>query len=352
MLPQVPEITVRETSRDPEPTRAVERTGSSPVGPVPTASPEPVPTPGPAPAAVDREPPATQAGMPVFDDENDDVSWLVARSVPPPPPPPFEDPPERPLFAPAPADGEPSRRARPAPDGPVPSGDDPAYWPWTGGPASGPAPEEPPASDEVPGRRALRTALLLATLVLLVVAVVVVVNVSRGRTPLGGRTEDPTTAPTSSSPTPTAGPSPLTGLTADDLDPQGGAGGESPATVANVVDGDPATTWRTSTYYQQLGPAGLKTGVGLVLDLGGEQEVSDVALRLVGEPTNVELYLSDTAPADVEGLTPVATDSVGARVRIELPEPASGRFLVVWLTALPPVPDGFRGEVAEVSVRG
>ena len=32
--------------------------------------------------------------------------------------------------------------------------------------------------------------------------------------------------------------------------------------------------------------------------------------------------------------------------------PVTGRYLTVWLTALPSVEDGFRGEVAEIAVRG
>ena len=38
--------------------------------------------------------------------------------------------------------------------------------------------------------------------------------------------------------------------------------------------------------------------------------------------------------------------------RQQVPEPVAGRYVVVWLTALPAVDDGFRGEVAEVSVLG
>ena len=67
-------------------------------------SPEPRPTPSPTPSRspiVDDLP--TQAGLPIFDDENDEVSWLRARDEPAPPPPPFEEPPERPLFAASPA---------------------------------------------------------------------------------------------------------------------------------------------------------------------------------------------------------------------------------------------------------
>ncbi len=66
----------------------------------------------------------TSAGLPIFDDENDEVSWL-AREDPPPPPPPFEEPPERPLFA---AEARKPRFALPD-AGPVTARGD-EYWPY------------------------------------------------------------------------------------------------------------------------------------------------------------------------------------------------------------------------------
>ena len=107
----------------------------------------------------------TQAGLPIFDDETDDVSWLEKRRDPPPPPPPFEEPPERPLFAPDDTPRRP-RRVLAEPTGPVgthrgPKGDE--YWPFrtSGGSSSGSGtiPAYVEADDEtVPGRRCLRLA--------------------------------------------------------------------------------------------------------------------------------------------------------------------------------------------------
>ncbi len=310
---------------------------------------------GSSPAPVAAEQP-TQAGLPIFDDETDDVSWLQARSEPVPPPPPFEDPPERPLFAPEPDDGGPVRRARPGAEQ-AESGE---FWPW--GPA---APPPPPGSDdaepddgaagEVPGRNTFRLAAALLLGLVLLVGVVVAVNVGRGRTPLGAEPEpEGSSSPSaSSSATPTAAPTPLTGLSASDLDPQGDPPQEEyPELTPLAVDGDPATVWRTATYLQNFGPGGLKTGVGLVVDLGGEQEVSEVDLTLVGEGTATALYVTDTAPTDVEGLDPVAETSGGTQQQAVLDEPVTGSYLTVWLTSLPAVEGGWRGEVAEVEVRG
>ena len=54
--------------------------------------------------------------------------------------------------------------------------------------------------------------------------------------------------------------------------------------MPNVLDGDPATSWTTSTYEQNFGPAGLKTGVGLVIDLGATKAVRQVAGHHGGWP--------------------------------------------------------------------
>jgi serine/threonine protein kinase len=328
-----------------------------PTEPVPAAeaeAEEPEPTAAPA-TPVDQP---TQAGLPIFDDETDDVSWLTARPETPPPPPPFEDPPERPLFAPEPADGRPARQPRPGASSTAASD----YWPWDASTGTGsrvttgsgviPIPEEEPEDDGVPGRSWLRLAGVVGACTLLLLAVIVAFNLGRGRSPLGDlpTTEESSNTPSGST---SAGAAPLTGVTATDFDPQGDPPEENPDLAPLVVDKDPATSWRTETYLQNFGPGGLKTGAGLTLDLDGEQQVSAVDLTLVGAPTGVSIYVTDKAPTAVSGLKPVATAKLTTpRDRITLDKPATGRFLVVWLTSVPAVEGGFRGEVAEVVVRG
>ncbi|MGY2701188.1 MULTISPECIES: protein kinase family protein [unclassified Nocardioides] len=321
--------------------------------------PEPAPEPDPEPAPVSTELP-TEAGLPIFDDENDDVSWVMARSDPAPPPPPFEDPPERPLFAPEPAEGPARRPRRPLPA--AASAGSAAYWPWdTGsgqptGTGTGltPAVEEP-GDDEVPGRSWLRLAAAIAAGLLLLLAIVVAYNLGQGRSPLavpvGGGDGDPT----ATSQPATQPAAPISGITARDFDPQGSPPfDEHPELTGLAVDGKPGTAWSTMTYDQNFGPAGLKTGVGLVLDLGKAHDVSAVDLTFLGGPTGYSLYVTDQPPTAVKGLTPVATGTSAddGHARSDLDSPVSGRFVTVWLTSIPAVDGGFRGQVAEVTVRG
>lgn len=301
----------------------------------------------PAPPSSGDQP--TQAGFPVFDDEHDDVSWLTARAEKPPPPPPFEEAPARPLFAPEPPQGEPARRPRPGASAPRTSGE---FWPWDTGTGTGTGtgaihvPEEPEEPEEMPGRSWLRLAAGIGVAGLLFLAIVAAFNLGQGDTPLGIGGED--------SPDESASPSRLSilkNVTARDFDPQGDPPEENSELAPLAVDGDRDTSWETSTYDQNLGPGGLKTGVGLVLDLGRSRDVGAVAVTVAGGPTGISVFVTETDPTDVPDSDPVASDTTDSTWRARLEEPATGRFVTVWLTSLPDI-GGFRGSISEVVVRG
>ena len=365
VLPQVPEMTVRDFElpppqlADPPAPEVEER---------PTDRHEPPIDERPIPSVADIVDLPTEAGMPVFGDPDsgdDEVAWLRARSTPPPPPPPFDEPPERPLFAPEPASGAPARRPRTDVLQPPPGGDGSlaaaGFWPWDAGPG-GPGDDDATAeNDAVPGRSWLRLAMVIAACLAVLIAVVVAINLGRGKTPLGTEREEPTVSPSLTTPAePTA--SPLADVVAGAFDPLGtDAGSENDDEAALAVDGEPATSWSTSTYRDQLGPTlpALKSGVGLYLDLGVVREVAAVDLELVGSPTAVELYVSDDAPTAAPTGQPLAADpAADAEITLEPESPdgsrsaVTGRYVLVWFTSLPVVPDGFRAGLAEVVVRG
>ncbi len=311
------------------------------------------------------DPDLTQAGVPIFHDDplgGSDVSWFSARAETPPPPPPFEATEPKPLFAPTPADGEPLRRPRPATDG---SGDagtvvvasgaagDSGFWPWAGDgePPSGPIAMVEEPAPPVPGRGWLRIAGIVAITGLLLLAILAAYNMGRGRPPLGGTPEVPEES-TASAPAAAAAGQPLKIASVADFDPQAEPPEERPDLVPLSFDGDPDTAWRTETYLQNFGPSGLKTGLGLIIDLGTAQQVSEVAVEFNGEPTTVEIGVSTEAPAGDSAIDPLVTVEAGERLTATLDEPTEGRYVTVWLTSLPPVNGGFRAEIAELAVRG
>jgi hypothetical protein len=324
----------------------------------------------PAPSSTDLP---TQAGMPVFHDD-DEVDWLSARTEKPAPPPPFADPAPKPLFAPDPPEGEPVRRPRPGSRAVT----NPAYWPWDSSHDSGVDPNRDSGvrpvgrdtgswssgawtddrwdtgdgfddtGDQVPGRTWIRLAIIVGICLLVGVAAVAAYQLGL-KPPTPGSSEEPTTTTTPSA----AAPTPFADLTADDFDPQGAAPQEeNPDSVPNVLDGDPATSWSTSTYEQNFGPAGLKTGVGLVIDLGTTKAVRQVLVTTAGGQTSLAAYVTSEPPTGVSGLTPVGTASGDGELTIDLTEPVSGQYVTVWLTLLPQVSDGFRGTITEVQVLG
>lgn len=332
---------------------------------LPRVPPDPV---FPAPPAEEPEGPDvdpsddTEVGLPVFDDEPDasspgdtpleetqlgrdpisDPAWRTPDPEPPPPPPPFEEHPERPLFAPDPPGGRPPRPSYE----PRATGTD-SYWPWgeESSPAP-PAPDEEESDDGVPGRSWMRIAWLIAAAVLIGVAVVYAFN--QGQSDGNGETATPEEDEQRPQKLSVIQPASV-----DDLDPQGDGGEENPELTDLTVDGDPSTAWRTSNYEQNFGPSGLKTGVGLTVSLPRTTDVRRVNVTTIGDPTSITLYAgTGEPPADVEGLQPVARGTTtGESVTLATPEAVSADWVIVWLTSLPE-DDGFRGQVAEIVVRG
>lgn len=295
----------------------------------------------------------TQAGMPVFTDDGT-VGWISQRTDKPAPPPPFEEPPERPLFAPEPPPGEPVRKPRPGvvvdpPPSPWPAGSTGSARAVTGsipgvfGSGSGVIGAVTDDDDErVPGRTWLRVAAILGASMLLLFAAIAVWSILDDDNPL-----DPGPDP-DDEPVATAPLRPVSDTSATDFDPLG-EGGEHPELAGLLTDGDETTTWRTATYKQQFGPGGLKSGVGVIVDLHEEVDVRRVSVALVGEATKGKLFLTAEPPAGVEGLRPIGSIAGSGTVTADVE--ATGRYLVVWLTTLPKVPDGYRGSIAEIRVR-
>jgi hypothetical protein len=75
------------------------------------------------------------------------------------------------------------------------------------------------------------------------------------------------------------------------IDPEGD-GEERNDTAAFAIDGDDDTYWR-SERYRSPDFGNLKSGVGLVIDLGGSARVNEVTLDTESEDWSVEIYIGD-----------------------------------------------------------
>lgn len=140
--------------------------------------------------------------------------------------------------------------------------------------------------------------------------------------------------------------------TVTSFDP-GGDQVENPDATGLAVDRDPTTAWTTDLYSNNPRLGGLKPGVGLLLDLGRARTVSVADLVLTAAGADVEIHAGDQPPAQAGDLPTVARRS-GARasVRLNLAQPVTARYWLVWFTKLPPDGGGFRVGVAEVALLG
>lgn len=117
---------------------------------------------------------------------------------------------------------------------------------------------------------------------------------------------------------------------------------ENNAQAPNVLDGN-AQGWSTQQYY---GPDGaefgnLKPGTGLILDMGKPVKVTSLTVRfgsIPGADVQIKVGNSDArTPANVDSMTTVASaDDVSGSYTFRITKPATGQFLVIWFTKLPP----------------
>ncbi len=219
------------------------------------------------------------------------------------------------------------------------------YWPFTGAPE-----EENETHTGKEGRGWLRTAIAVAVLLVLVVAMAIAFNRGRqdGDDPPASSEEPSASAQAQGSPVQLAG--------VRDFDPEADPPEENPDSAPNAIDRDPATSWMTSTYRGDPALGGLKDGVGLMVDLGSDVEAQSVSIRFKGEPTSFEVYAApagvNESPESIEQLDKVATQAdASQRATIELDPAPTTRYLLVWLTKLPEVSGGFRGEITDITVR-
>ena len=132
-------------------------------------------------------------------------------------------------------------------------------------------------------------------------------------------------------------PLPLSGIAS--FDPEGGYG-EHDEDVGLATDADPRSYWPTETYRTFS-----KSGVGLVLEVGGEAKPDLVTVRTStpGFTARIDAGSSRTGP-----FRPVSPERrVGASSRFRLHD-TDARYLVVWITSLP----GGVAKITEVSARG
>jgi O-antigen/teichoic acid export membrane protein len=137
------------------------------------------------------------------------------------------------------------------------------------------------------------------------------------------------------------------------FDPYGDSQGENDQLADLAIDGNPAKAWHTELY-ATASFGNLKPGTGILLDMGRTVTITTVRL-LLGKIPGADFQVRVGAVASsLADLHPVAYASdAGGQVSLHLTSPASGRYVLIWLTRLPPDTSGtFQASIYKVSLEG
>lgn len=261
-----------------------------------------------------------------------------------------------------------------------PNPDDPDSWGASDG-AHGTAPypqrNPPPAPPFAPGgygappyapaayqgaQRGGRSRVMVVVVVVLVLAVI-------GATvwAIGLRKSPPSTAGAGGT-HPTASHSAAPAPTGTVLTPAGvttfnvfGTDNEDAAQAPNAIDKSTSTFWGTDIYSGRANFGNLKTGTGLLIDMGRQVRLSQVEVQVGSGTTTAEIYLGNSnvmsRSIGLRNFTLVGHSATGTgTLSYPISSAATGRYVLIWLTGdLPPVPGqagSYQGRIYNVVLRG
>lgn len=152
--------------------------------------------------------------------------------------------------------------------------------------------------------------------------------------------------------TPTPSPRSLPVASIAAFGPQGPSDGDNQSIVSRI-NASGAQPWYSS-WYATPEFGNLQSGTGLLLDLGHPVRVSELRLVLGDAPgADIQVRVGNTATQ--AGLATVASAAnAGGTVRLPVASSASGRYVLVWFTSLPPngQPGQYQVDVYGVTVDG
>jgi serine/threonine protein kinase len=241
---------------------------------------------------------------------------------------------------------------------------EPEYWAPDG---QQQPPARPRTRDTGPSRRPDPSRLRIGIIAVVVVAVAVVLSVVL-LLPHHGSSSPGTAAHHPSGGAPKTSQSILTPVSAQGLE-------ENNHGANLAIDGSPATRWQTHYYINNPVFGGLQQGSGLILDMGHSVKLSSVTVTFGSIPgASVEIKIgtpaaplptpsNNTTPAQASAdqayansMTTVAQQT-GASGTVIFPvtSQASGRYVLIWFTKLPPMAgqaNKYQADIYNVIVKG
>jgi hypothetical protein len=127
----------------------------------------------------------------------------------------------------------------------------------------------------------------------------------------------------------------LTAVSVVAFGPAGTGSGDNPQIAARAVAGSRAAPWY-SQWYATPFFAGLKTGTGLLVDMGHTVTVSSVQVWLAGRSGAILQLRAGAKPVPRWLPTVASAASTGGPVALRPAAPVHVRYLLIWFTRLPP----------------
>jgi hypothetical protein len=256
----------------------------------------------------------------------------------------------------------------PVPAAPTTSFGPPAERDQPGGPTSLYPAADPPARPRAGSPYRRPPADRSSTRAAIVSAVIVIVLVAAGIVgwTLSHRGSTPTTAPpthgSSSSSVPSAAASVvLTPVSANSFDALGNDGGDEDGSGAKyAIDNDPSTFWHTDYYFTYPNFGNLKKGTGLILDMGKQVRLSQVAVQFGASCcADVQIEIGNNnapVPSALGSFTSVASSTTAHGVTtFNVTGDTTGRYVLIWITRLPPLAGAsnkYEAQIYNVVVHG
>jgi hypothetical protein len=141
--------------------------------------------------------------------------------------------------------------------------------------------------------------------------------------------------------------------------PQQDPSDENNTQAGNLVTNN-GQGWQTQQYYGSPNFGNLKSGSGLIIDMGKPVKITSVTIQFGSMPgANVELKVGDSgtrSPANEGSMVTVANrQDVSGTQTFTISKPISDRYLVVWFTKLPPLAGAqgkYEAQIFRIIIRG
>jgi hypothetical protein len=131
--------------------------------------------------------------------------------------------------------------------------------------------------------------------------------------------------------------------------------------AVNAIDGNPSTFWHTDFYENYPKFGNLKSGTGLIINMGKQVRLSQVDVQFGTVCcTTAEIYLGNSntmSPQALNNFTLVSPSATAAGNHVyNVSSQTTGQYVLVWLTDLPPEqggpPNQYEARIYNIVVRG